>query len=471
MTHPTHATRPMTAAIPLPRLPRAAISVLMAALAIIVAAAGGTALAAAGTQAARPNAAIQRVVSPGGVEAWLIEDHTNPILSVRFIFRGGAALDPAGKEGLAGMVSGLLDEGAGELDSMAFQRRLEDLSVGLSFSAGFDSFSGTLRTLTEYREEAFELLRMALVEPRFDGDPVERIRSQLLAGLAENAENPNYLAGRAWWSAAYPDHPYGRPRGGTIETVKAIAVEDLRAFAGRRFARDNLVIGVVGDVNAKELARHLDRTFGGLPPKAAPWRIAEATPKTAGGIKIVRRQIPQSVVIFGQRGLKRDDPDFYAAYVMNYLLGGGSFSSRLYTEIREKRGLAYSVYSSLSPMRHSALIMGSVGTQNGRVKQTVDLIRAEWRRMAEDGITETELGAAKMFLTGSFPLRFNSSRRIAAMLAGIQIENLGIDYLDRRNSFIESVTVQDIGRVARDWLNADALTFVVVGDPDGYTGG
>ncbi|MHA1569052.1 MAG: M16 family metallopeptidase, partial [Alphaproteobacteria bacterium] len=467
MTHPTH---PAMAAIPSPHLRRAVIYVFMAAFVAVLAAAGGIA-PAAGKQAGRPNAAIQRVVSPGGIEAWLIEDHSNPILSAQFIFRGGAALDPAGREGLAGMASGLLDEGAGDLDSMTFQRRLEDMSVGMSFSAGFDSFSGSLRTLTEFREAAFELLRMALTEPRFDGEPVERIRSQLLAGLAESAEEPNYIAGRTWWSAAYPDHPYGRPRGGTVETIKAIAAEDLRGFVRRRLARDNLVIGVVGDVSAKELARLLDRTFGGLPRKAAPWRVAEASPKTVGGVKIVRRQIPQSVVIFGQRGLKRDDPDFYTAYVMNYLLGGGSFSSRLYTEIREKRGLAYSVYSSLNPMRHSALILGSVGTQNSRVKQTVDLVRAEWRRMAEDGISESELDAAKTFLTGSFPLRFNSSRRIASMLAGIQIENLGIDYLERRNSFIESVTVQDIGRVGRKWLDADALTFVVVGNPDGYTGG
>ncbi len=463
MTHPT------LAAMPFSRLPRAAIIAFLSVVAV-VAAAGGAALAA-GKQAARPNTAIQRVISPGGIEAWLIEDHANPILSVQFIFRGGAALDPVGKEGLAEMASGLLDEGAGDLDSMTFQRRLEDLSVGLRFSAGFDSFSGSLRTLTEFRDEAFELLGLALGQPRFDDEPVERIRSQLLAGLAENAEDPNYIAGRTWWSTAFPDHPYGRPRGGTTETIKAIAADDLRAFARRRFARDNLVIGVVGDVNAKELARYLDQTFGGLPRKAAPWSVAEITPRTAGGVNIVRRPIPQSVVIFGQRGLKRDDPDFYTAYVMNYLLGGGSFSSRLYNEIREKRGLAYSVYSSLNPLRHSALIMGAVGTQNGRVKQSVDLIRAEWRRMAEGGITKSELESARTFLTGSFPLRFTSSRRIASMLAGIQIENLGIDYLDRRNSFIEAVTVADIRRVARKWLDADALTFVVVGDPDGYTGG
>lgn len=411
---------------------------------------------------------IQRVVSPGGIEAWLVEDRTTPIVSMQMIFRGGAALDPAGREGLAGMVSGMLDEGAGDLDSTAFQRRLEDLSVGLHFSAGLDSFSSGLRTLSEYRDEAFELLRLALSEPRFDAEPIERIRSQLLTGLAENVENPRYIAGRAWWSEAFPDHPYGRPQGGTEETIKAIGADDLRGFVRRRLALDNLVIGVVGDISAAELAPQLDKIFGGLPAKAGPWQLAEATPRSPGGVTVVRRSIPQSVVIFGQPGLKREDPDFYTAFVMNYLLGGGSFNSRLYTEVREKRGLAYSVYSSLSPLRHSALIMGGVGTRNGRVKESIDLIRAEWRRMAEGGVTDAELDAAKTFLTGSFPLRFSSGRRIAGMLAGIQLQGLGIDFLDRRNSFIEAVSRADVRRVAGKWLDADALTFVVVGDPTGY---
>ncbi len=414
---------------------------------------------------------IQRVTSPGGIEAWLVEDHANPLFAMRFFFRGGSALDPKGREGLAEMTSALLDEGAGDLDSTAFQRRLEDLSAGLRFSSGADNFSGGLRALSETRDEAFEMLRLALTAARFDSDPVERIRSQLLAGLAESAEDPNYLAGRAWWSAAYPDHPYGRPSGGTPETVKALSADDLRGFVRRRLARDNLVIGIVGDIDAAQLAPILDKVFGGLPARAAPWKVPEAMARTSGGVKVVRKTIPQSVVIFGQRGIKRDDPDFYTAHVMNYVLGGGGFNSRLYDEIREKRGLAYSVYSYLSPMRHSGVIMGGVGTQNQRVRESIELIRAEWRRMAEGGVSDAELTAARTFLTGSFPLRFTSSRRIAGMLAGMQLENLGIDYLDRRNGFIEAVTAADVRRVARKWLDADTLTFVVVGDPEGLGGG
>jgi len=420
-----------------------------------------------------PAAAIEvtRVKSPGGIEAWLIEDHTNPIIALGVAFHGGAALDPAGKEGLAEMVSGLLDEGAGDLESLAFQRRLEDTSISISFSAAFDRFSGQMQTLTEFRDEAFDLLRLAINEPRFDPEPVERIRSQILAGLASEAESPRYIAGRAWWEATFPNHPYGRPAGGTPDSIKAITADDLRTFVRSRLARDNLVVGVVGDITPAELAPLLDKTFGALPAKAAPAQVAEITPLTSGKVTVIRRPNPQSVVVFGQRGLKRSDPDFYAAYVMNYLLGGGSFNSRLYEEVREKRGLAYSVYSSLVPLDRSGLIIGGVGTQNPRAKESIDLIRAEWRRMATEGVSEEELQAAKRFLTGSFPLRFSSSSRIANMLVFIQLDDLGIDYLDRRNGFIEAVTREDIRRVARTLLDADALSFVVVGDPDGFSGG
>ncbi len=436
-------------------------------------------LLAAGLATATPGAAaadaigmrIQRVKSPGGIEAWLIEDHSNPIIALKITFRGGAALDPAGKEGLAEMVSGLLDEGAGELDSQAFQARLDNLSIRLSFNAGLDRFHGSLQTLTETRDEAFRLLGLALNRPRFDAEPVDRIRSQILVNLASQSENPRYIARRRWWRQVFPEHPYGRPVQGSPESVKAIAAADLRAFVGRRLGRDNLLIGVVGDITAKTLGPLLDTTFGGLPAKAAPHGVGETRPRATGKITVVRRSIPQSVVVFGQQGLKRDDPDFYAAYVMNYVLGGGGFNSRLYAEVREKRGLAYSVYSYLNPLSHTGLIVGGVGTQNGRVKESIEIIRDEWRRLAADGAGTRELADAKTYLTGSFPLRFNSTRRIARMLVGIQLEKLGIDYFQRRNEYIDAVTEADIRRVAKRLLDADALTFVVVGDPKGLGSG
>lgn len=412
---------------------------------------------------------VQRVRSPGGIEAWLVQDRSNPIISVSLAFRGGAALDPQGKEGLATMVAGLIDEGAGDLDSQAFQGRLEELSISLHFSAGMDSFTGEMQSLTENRDTAFDLLRLALTEPRFDDEPVARIRGQLLAGLARQAEDPDTIAGRVLNKLLYPQHPYGRPSGGTLESIAAMPVDDMRRFVTDRFGRDALVIGVVGDISAAELAPLLDRTFQALPAKAAPFEVPRVDPKASGDLVVIEKDMPQSVVVFGQNGIARDDPDFYTAYTVNYILGGGGFASRLYSEVREKRGLAYSVYSSLLPLDRSAMVVGGVGTQNSRVGESLDLIRQEWRRIAEAGPTETELRDAKTYLTGSFPLRFSSSSRIAGMLAGMQIENLGIDYLDRRNSLIEAVTIEDARRVARRLFDASALTVVVVGRPDGVT--
>ena len=384
---------------------------------------------------------IQRVISPGGIEAWLVEDHSNPIISLDLAFRGGAALDPVGKEGLANMVSGLIDEGAGELDSQAFQGRLEDLSIGLSFSAGLDNFSGDLRTLTVNRDAAFEMLRLALTEPRFDAEPVSRIQSQVLAGLARSAEDPQHIVGRTLRKLFFPEHAYGRPVEGTVDSVSALSAGVLGRFVAERFGRDNLMVGVVGDISPSELARLLDKTFLGLPAAAAPADLPETAPMAAGELVVVERDVPQSVVALGHGGFKRDDPDFYAAYVVNYILGGGGFSSRLYEEVREKRGLAYSVYSYLNPFDRAGLVMGGVATQNGRVAESLDLIRQEWRRMAEDGPSETELEEAKTFLTGSFPLRFSSTRAIAGMLVGMQLDDLGIDHLERRNGYIEAVTL------------------------------
>lgn len=410
---------------------------------------------------------IQPVVSPGGIKAWLVRDATVPVISMSFSFRGGAAMDPNGKDGRADMVSGLLDEGAGALDSQAFQRALETISASLSFDAGLDRFSGSLRTLSAKRDEAFRLLRLAITAPRFDAEPVERIRTQMLVSLKQQAENPRRIAGRTWFSSVFPNHPYGRPVAGTEETVAKLSVADLKQFVGERLARDNLVIGVSGDIAPDELGRRLDETFGQLPAKGTDADVSEAKPAAAGKMIIVRKQIPQSVVIFGQVGIKRRDPDYYTAFVMNHILGGGGFSSRLTEEVREKRGLAYSVYSYLSPLDRAGLILGGLGTQNANVAQSIDIVRQQWGRLAEEGVTEQELVAAKTYLNGSFPLRFDSTRRISQTLVAVQFHDLGLDYLVRRPEFINAVTRDDIRRVARRLLDSAALTVVVVGDPQG----
>ena len=412
---------------------------------------------------------VERVVSPGGIEAYLLSEPSIPFLSLALHFEGGSALDPAGKEGLAYMVSGLLDEGAGELDSQAFRTELEDRAVRLSFDAQRDAFTGQLKTLSKHRERAFELLRLALVEPRLDPEPVERIRNQIQAELRRRAEDPDYLVSLAWFEAAFPGHPYGRPAQGTLESIAAITDADLRGFARERLAKNNLVIGVAGDVTAKELGRLLDLAFGDLPEGSAPVAIADTEPAGSGTV-VVRRNVPQSRVMFGQEGLARDDPDFYAAYVANHLLGGGGFTSRLTEEIREKRGLAYSVYSYLYPMDHAPLWIGGVGTANAAVDKSIRLMRGEVARMAAGEVDAEELADAKTYLTGSFPLRLTSNDQIASMLVNIQVDDLGIDYLDKRNGYIEAVTLEDVRRAAARLYQPDELLVVVVGNPDGLEG-
>jgi zinc protease len=412
---------------------------------------------------------VERVVSPGGIEAYLINEPSIPFLSLSLHFRGGAALDPVGKEGLAYMVSGLLDEGAGDLDSQAFRTELEDRAIRLSFDAQRDAFAGELKTLSAHRERAFELLRDALVEPRFDPEPVERIRNQIQAELRRRAEDPEYLVSLTWFDTAFPGHPYGRSLEGTVESVATITADDLRAFARERLAKDNLIVGVAGDVTAQELGRLLDLAFGDLPEISAPIEIADAAP-VRGGTVVVRKDVPQSWVVFGQEGLARDDPDFYAAYVANHILGGGGFTSRLTDEIREKRGLAYSVYSYLYPMDHAPLWFGGVGTANAAVNESIRLVRQQVADMAAGEIDAEDLADAKTYLTGSFPLRLTSNDQIASMLVNMQVDDLGIDYLEERNGYIEAVTLEDVRRVAARLYHPEDLLVVVVGDPDGLEG-
>jgi zinc protease len=412
---------------------------------------------------------VERVVSPGGIEAYLIHEPAIPFLSLALHFKGGSALDPPGKEGLAYMVSGLLDEGAGDLDSHAFRIELEDRAIRLSFDASRDAFSGQLKTLTGERERAFELLGLALSQPRFDVEPVERIRQQIQAELRRRAEDPDYLASRTWFETAFPDHPYGRPTQGTAESLVSITIDDLRQFLHDRLARDNLVVGVAGDVTAAELGPLLDRAFGDLPATSAPIDLARARP-AGGETVVVHKDVPQSQVVFGQEGIARDDPDFYAAYVANHILGGGGFGSRLTDEVREKRGLAYSVYSYLYPMDHAPLWIGGLGTANGAVRESLRLVQDEIARMAAGDIDAAALADAKTYLTGSFPLRLTSNDQIASMLVTMQVDHLGIDYLERRNDYIEAVSLADVRRAARRLYHPGQLLTVVVGAPEGLQG-
>ena len=404
---------------------------------------------------------IQRVVSPGGIEAWLVQDPSVPLIAFDFSFRGGANQDPVDKPGVATMATSLLDEGAGDLDSKSFHERAETKAIQLGFSVNRDQTSGSVRTLSANQDEAFELLRLAVTSPHFDAVDMERIRDQVLSGLRRETTSPNEMASRRWWSTAFPGHAYGRPVRGTLESIPTITVADLRDYMRRVFARDTLKIAIVGDIDAATAGKFIDKVFGSLPAKADLSDVPVMLPQGLGQKISIDLDVPQSVLILGGLGIARSDPDFMAAFVVNHVLGGGSFSSRLYREVREVRGLAYSVFSTLVPLEHAALFMTGTATRADRTGQTLDVLQSEIRRLAEEGPTEEELAKSKSFLTGSYALSFDTSSKIAAQLVQIQREGLGIDYIDKRNSLVQAVTMADVKRVARRLLDAGMLVTVV----------
>ncbi|KZL18709.1 Peptidase M16 inactive domain protein [Pseudovibrio axinellae] len=407
---------------------------------------------------------IQEVKSSKGITAWLVEDYTVPIIALNFAFEGGSSQDPDGKLGLTNLLSTMLDEGAGELDSQAFQARLEDLTMSLSFSAGRDFFYGSFQSLQSNKDHTFEMLRLALSEPRFDDVPLERMKSQTISGIRRGLKRPDALAGLTLAKTVFPDHPYGRPSRGTEETVTGLTSEDLKIQRSKIFAKDTLKIGVVGAISADELSVLLDKVFAGLPASGDLIKIPNVEPVEDKSVH-VDFESPQTSIQFAMPGLKRHDPDYMTAYVMNHILGGGSFTSWLYDEIREKRGLAYSVGSYLLPYQHSALLMGSTGTRPDKAGETVEIIKQQMQRMAKTGPTPAELEEAKSYITGSYALNFDSSGSIARQLTGIQTQQLGIDYIDKRNDMVEAVTLEGVRKVARELFEGVQPTFVTVGMP------
>lgn len=423
-------------------------------------------LAVAAAAAARAEVRVVTVTSPGGIGAWLYEDHGIPILTIDASFLGGAALDAPGHEGTTTLMAALLDEGAGELDSRAFATAREDLAAQIGFFAGDDDVQIAATMLSETRDATVELLRLALTRPRFDPEPVARVRGQLGAQLRQNALDPQARAAEALYAQAFPEHPYGRRTAGTEASLAAMTVKDIRAAHAAALTRAHLRVAVVGDITPEALGPMLDRLFGGL-PAAGPDLPPVAAPRLSGGTTVIDFDAPQSLVLFGDAGIMADDPDYPAAMVMNEILGGASFGSRLGVEIREKRGLSYGVNTFLAGGQFGALYLGAFSSSNARVAEALAILRAEWARMAGDGVTEAELARAKRYLTGEFPLRFAGNANIAASLLGLQLAGRGPDYVNRRNGLVEAVAAADVARVARRLLRPETLTTVVVGRPEG----
>ncbi|RDW12075.1 M16 family metallopeptidase [Paracoccus thiocyanatus] len=412
---------------------------------------------------------IQQITSPGGTRAWLVEDHSIPFTALSLMFRGGASLDAPGKRGEMSLMTALLEEGSGQMDSVQYAEAVEGLGAQFRFDVGDDALTVSARMLTENRDQAAELLRQALAEPRFNPGAVERVRAQLQAAIRAEATDPNAIASKELARLAWGSHPYASSINGTPESVAALTRDDLIAAKDRILARDRIVVAAAGDITAQELGRLVDMILGELPQQGSAPLPERAELQLTGGVTVIDWDSPQTVVSFAQPGLPMSDPDYFAAFVADHILGGGGFSSRLMDEIREKRGLTYGVGTGLANGVYGETWQGGMASANDRVAQAVGLIRQEWDRFAQGGVTDRELADAKTYLTGEYPLRFDGNGKIAGILAGMQLIGLPADYVNTRNGKIEAVTAQDVQRVARRLLHSDQIRFVLVGRPEGVT--
>lgn len=415
---------------------------------------------------ARAAVDITEVTSPGGITAWLVEEPSIPFTALEIRFKGGASLDAPGKRGAINLMTGLLDEGAGDLDAQAFAKTRESLAASFGFEVFDDALSVSAKFLTENRDEAIALLRSALVEPRFDDDAIERVRAQVLSGIASDANDPSHIASTTFDAMAFGDHPYGTDRNGTQDSVTALTRDDLIAAHDRLLTRDRLYVGAVGDITPDALGVLLDTLLGDLPASSGI-DVPRAPFDLDAGVTVVDMDVPQSVAYFGHSGITRDDPDFFAAYVANEIFGGSGFDSRLMTEVREKRGLTYGIGSYLAAFDQAELVLGQASTANNRMAETIEVVREEWRKISDKGVTQEELDATITYLTGAYALRFDGNAPIARIMVGMQMDDLEIDYINTRNDNIRAVTLDDIARVAKRIYRPDDLHFVVVGQPEG----
>ena len=409
---------------------------------------------------------IQVIEASGGYSAWLVSEPAIPIVSINMAWSGGETSDPEGLTGATGLMTYMMNEGAGDLDSNAYATRMEELNMSFGCSSGDDWTSCSMSTLSENFEDAMEMVRMGLTETRFDAAPYERAIEETLVALQRAETSPGTLARRALYETIYPEgHPYARYA--TSETVQAVTVEDLRAQRDNIMVQDTLLITAVGDISEERLRAAMETTFSGLPVSGTTVEVEDVVLLDPPAEPIVRDlPQPQSLVAFTAPGVDRDDPDFFPAYVANYILGGGGFSARLMDEIREKRGLTYGIYTSLSSQDHLARWSGSSQTMNERAGELIGRTQAELYRLATEGPTEAELEDAKSYLTGAYPLGFDSNAKIAGQMMGVRQEELGIDYFERRNELVNAVTIEEVRRVAAEYLMPENFTFVVVGQPE-----
>ena len=395
-------------------------------------------------------------------QVWFAEDHSVPIITLVASLPAGSAYDPADKPGLAAFTAALFDEGAGNLNSKAFQEAVANRAIRMRAGVERDYMTISVTTLSENLPEAMRLLQLALTKPRFDADAILRVRTQIIQGLAQGESDAPTVARRAFVKAFFNGHPYGHSSDGDAASIAAITAGDLRGFAKSHWVRGGLKLVIAGDITAPTATKVIGDAFkpvsAATPPPPPPiGRLGQP------GTHVIPLPVPQASVIFGLPGIMRKDSEFIPGYVANYILGGGGFSSRLTEELRSKRGLTYGVSTSLSTYNRASVMLGSIATRANAVKQTVQVIRDTLANFATNGPTQQELDDAKTYLTGSFPLGFASNAGIASQLSGFQRQGLDIGYVTRRNALIQAVTLDDVRKVARHLYNPARMTVIVAG--------
>jgi zinc protease len=413
---------------------------------------------------AKPVLDVQDITTPKGINIWLVEDHSVPVISMGFSFPGGLAFDPDDKLGTARLVSILLDEGAGDMNSQAFQKKLSEHAIQMRFTPGRDDFIGSLRTLSENKALAFDLLRLALHAPRFDQDAIARMKNTATEEIKDNLGDPSWLVARTFNGMIFEGHYYARPGSGTPDGIAKITRQDLVDYARRQFNR-GVRVALSGNITKAEAVKLVDAVFGDLPeaPDTAPADFISLQNK--GKTILLPLGTPQTHVMVAQEGVKQNDPDWFSAYILDHILGGGGFDSRLMKGLRKERGLTYGVYTQLASLKQAHTLQASFSSSNDKIKEALSLLRAEWKKMARNGVTQKELDDAKSYLTGSLLLHLTSTADIAETLNALQRDGLPADYINTRNDKIDAVSLSDVKRVAKSLLKPDDLSVILVGDP------
>ena len=408
---------------------------------------------------------VEQIESPRGIKAWLVEEHSIPLVAIRFSFAGGSTQDGPGKAGLTSLMADVLGEGAGDLSAAQFKERVALLGARLSAFSRRDAIHGSLEVLAARVKPAGDLLRQMLISPHFASTDVDRVKAQRLTDIARTANEPTKIALERWYGEAFVGHPYANPVDGTATSIASLTSADLKGAHSRLFTKDTLKVVIVGDIDKAAATETLDALFGELPDKARLVPVATVKPRPAELPVVVEREFPLATAAFGLASLPVSHPDYAALQVLNQIIGSGDFDSRLMDEVRVKRGLAYSIQTNLEQEPLASFMIGAFATKNENMQQALRVVREVLAHTASAGPTLAEFENAKRYLTGSFLLDYDTSGRVAASLMRIWLEGEGPEAIVKRRERINKVALGDVKRVARQVLQADQLLVTIVGKP------